>query len=103
MSDTSNLYLVPFLVMFSTVMLFALHGSSALKVFAIMSANYVLAKACGASKAGPVLTWVFNALVLFGNERYSGYRYGDFHPWLTAMVRSCFHPTDLADLTSPWT
>ena len=103
MSDTSNLYLVPFLVTFSSVMLFALHGSSALKVFAILSANYALAKACGASKAGPVLTWVFNALVLFGNDRYSGYRYGDIHPWLTAMVRSCVYPTDLADLTSPLT
>lgn len=99
-SETTHLFLVPFLVTFSTAMLFALHGSSALKVYLILTANYALAKACGGSKAGPVLTWVFNALVLFGNDRYSGYSYAGLHPWLAFMVR--LHPllTDPADLTS---
>ncbi len=82
-------------------MLFTLHGSSAVKVFAILTANYALAKACGGSKAGPVLTWVFNALVLFSNERYTGYRYADLHPWLATLVRPYLRSTDLADLTSP--
>ncbi|TFK87175.1 MBOAT-domain-containing protein [Polyporus arcularius HHB13444] len=84
-SDSNRLFIVPFLVTFSTVMLFTLHGSSAVKVFVILTANYALVKACGGSKAGPVLTWVFNALVLFSNERYTGYRYADLHPWLATL------------------
>ncbi|KAI0750047.1 MBOAT-domain-containing protein [Daedaleopsis nitida] len=84
-SDPTTVYLVPFLVAFSTIMLFALHGTSALKVFLILSANYAIAKATGASRAGPLLTWVFNALVLYGNERSSGYKFASLHPALSSM------------------
>ncbi|KAI0706413.1 MBOAT-domain-containing protein [Earliella scabrosa] len=84
-TDSNNLFLIPFLVGFSTIMLFALHGSSALKVFIILSGNYAIAKATGPSKAGPVLTWVFNALVLFGNEKNSGWHFASIHPALASL------------------
>ncbi|KAI1792160.1 MBOAT-domain-containing protein [Ganoderma leucocontextum] len=79
-SSASNLHRVPFLVVFSTAMLFGLHGASTLKVFAILTANYAIAKACKGSKAGPVLTWVFNGLVLYANDRNSGHKFEQLHP-----------------------
>ncbi|EDR04007.1 uncharacterized protein LACBIDRAFT_191382 [Laccaria bicolor S238N-H82] len=78
----NNLYLIPFNVGCSLVMILALHGTSALKVLAIVSANYGIAKMCRGSRAGPALTWMFNAAVLFLNERYGGYRFGDMIPGL---------------------
>lgn len=78
----NNLYLIPFNVGCSLVMILALHGTSALKVLAIVSANYGIAKTCRGSRAGPALTWMFNAAVLFLNERYGGYRFGDIIPGL---------------------
>ena len=68
-------------------MILVLHGTSALKVLAIVSANYAIAKACRGSRAGPALTWMFNAAVLFLNERYHGYRFGDILPGLEYLVR----------------
>ena len=98
-TDSNNLFLIPFLVGFSTIMLFALHGSSALKVFIILSGNYAIAKATGPSKAGPVLTWVFNALVLFGNEKNSGWHFASIHPALASLVRARVRMVRPADLT----
>ncbi|KAI0788249.1 MBOAT-domain-containing protein [Fomes fomentarius] len=85
LSDPNNVFLVPFLVGFSTIMLFALHGTSALKVYFIISCNYAIAKATGASRTGPLLTWTFNVLVLFGNEWNSGWHYASIHPTLASM------------------
>jgi hypothetical protein len=68
-------------------MILVLHGTSAVKVLALVSANYAITKACRGSKAGPALTWVFNAAVLFLNERYRGYRFGDVIPGLGYLVR----------------
>ena len=86
-TQIGNLYLIPFNVGCSVIMLLVLHGTSALKVLAILSANYAIAKACRGSKAGPALTWMFNAAVLFLNERYHGYRFGDIIPGLEYLVR----------------
>ncbi|KAI0696453.1 MBOAT, membrane-bound O-acyltransferase family-domain-containing protein [Cytidiella melzeri] len=77
-----RLHLIPFLLTFAVTMLVALHGSSAIKLAAILSLNYAIAKACRGSKSGPLLTWVFNGAVLFANEWYGGYRFGNIHPWL---------------------
>ena len=89
-TQIGNLYLIPFNVGCSVVMILALHGTSALKVLAIVSANYVIAKACRGSRAGLALTWMFNGAVLFLNERYHGYRFGDILPGLEYLVRSRF-------------
>jgi hypothetical protein len=45
-----DLYLVPFLISFSFLMLSVLRGTSVLKIAVIVSANYAIAKACGGSK-----------------------------------------------------
>ena len=89
-TQIGNLYLIPFNVGCSVVMILALHGTSALKVLAIVSANYGFAKACRGSRAGPALTWMFNGAVLFLNERYHGYRFGDILPGLEYLVRLSF-------------
>ncbi|KAH9902410.1 MBOAT-domain-containing protein [Cubamyces lactineus] len=85
LTDSTKLYQVPFLIAFSTIMLFALHGTSAVKVFFIISVNYAIAKSTGASRANPIITWVFNALVLFAIERHSGFRYASIHPILASL------------------
>ena len=87
LTDSTKLYQVPYLITFSSIMLFALHGTSALKVFFIISVNYAIAKSTGAAKANPIITWVFNALVLFAIERHSGFRYASIHPVLASLVR----------------
>ncbi|KAI0667916.1 MBOAT-domain-containing protein [Trametes maxima] len=82
LTDWTVLFQIPFFNTFSTIMLFILHGTSALKVFFIMSINYAMAKLCGGSRATPILTWVFNGLVLFAIERNSGFKYAALHPTL---------------------
>ncbi|KAI0763345.1 MBOAT-domain-containing protein [Trametes elegans] len=84
-SDTSNLFHVPFLVAFSTAMLFGLHGTSALKVLFILSINFAIAKSTAGSKATPALTWAFNGVVLFAIERNSGFDFSGFHPALASL------------------
>ncbi|KAJ7930114.1 glycerol transporter [Mycena leptocephala] len=76
-NSRDNMYLLPFNFGASIVMLVALHGTSALKIFAILTGNYLISKSCGGSKSGPICSWIFNAVVLFLNDRYSGYRFGD--------------------------
>jgi hypothetical protein len=83
---TTKLHLIPYLLVFSTAMLVGLHGTSILKIFAILILNYLIAKSCKGSKLGPLLTWVFNVAVLFANEKNSGYRFGMFHPALQSLV-----------------
>lgn len=81
----NDLHLVPFLFAFSLLMLAGLHGMSAVKVLVILTLNYVIAKSCRGSKLGPVLTWIFNAIVLFANERNEGYRFAAIHPSLDVL------------------
>lgn len=99
-SDNSNLFQVPFLVAFSIAMLFGLHGMSALKVLSILALNYAIAKVSAGHKATPVLTWVFNGLVLFAIDRNSGFSYSSLHPYLSGLVRLSFGFYCVADLTS---
>jgi hypothetical protein len=82
------MYLLPFNFGASIVMLVALHGTSALKIFAILTGNYLISKSCGGSKSGPICSWIFNTVVLFLNDRYSGYRFGDLVSSLAFLV--CF-------------
>jgi len=81
-----NLYLIPFLLAFSTLLLIGLHGTSILKILAIISVNYCIGKSTGQSKLSPILSWVFNVAVLFANEWYSGYRFSAIHPSLDMLL-----------------
>ncbi|KAJ7368674.1 MBOAT, membrane-bound O-acyltransferase family-domain-containing protein [Mycena albidolilacea] len=81
-TSPDNMYLLPFNLGASIVMLIALHGTSAVKILAILTGNYFISKGFGGSKAGPLCSWIFNVVVLFLNDRYSGYRFGDLAPSL---------------------
>jgi hypothetical protein len=80
-------YLIPFNLVASVLMLIALHGSSILKIIPILSVNFLIAKYCGASKLGPLSSWTFNVAILFLNDHYSGYSFGDLTPSLAHLVR----------------
>ncbi|KAH9930065.1 MBOAT-domain-containing protein [Fomitopsis serialis] len=80
--QTSRSYLIPYLFTFSLLMLAGLHGTSMFKILLIVSGNYAIAKLAKGSKLNPLLTWVFNAAVLFANEQNEGYRFGALHPSL---------------------
>jgi hypothetical protein len=88
-TPSDKLYLIPFYLMFSAIFLIGLHGTSIFKIVLILTANYWIAKASRGSRLGPLLTWVFNGLILFANEIYGGYRYASFHPSLEVLVRGC--------------
>lgn len=81
-----NLYHIPFSLAFSILMLIVLHGTSLIKIVIILSLNYVIAKLCRGSKLGPVLTWIFNAAILFLNETQDGYRFAHVHPSLQYLA-----------------
>ena len=81
-----RIYLIPSTRGFSILMLFGLHGASALKILIIISINYLISCYAGGSRIGPFFLWVFNALVLFANEAYSGYRFASLHSSLEFMV-----------------
>ncbi|EIW83800.1 MBOAT-domain-containing protein [Coniophora puteana RWD-64-598 SS2] len=81
----NNFYLIPLYHAFSALFLIGLHGTSIVKIFVILSANYYIAKKLGKSRAGPLVTWAFNVAVLFLNERYEGYRYASIHSSLETL------------------
>ncbi|KAJ7752835.1 MBOAT, membrane-bound O-acyltransferase family-domain-containing protein [Mycena maculata] len=80
-----NLYLLRFNCVASIVMLLALHGTSILKILPILTANYLISKTCGASKAGPICSWIFNVVVIFMNDWHSGYKFGNIMPSLAFL------------------
>ncbi|KAG2073070.1 MBOAT-domain-containing protein [Suillus decipiens] len=82
---SDKLYLIPFFLMFSALYLIGLHGTSIFKIAFILTANYWIAKAFGGSRKGPLVTWIFNVLILFANETYGGYRYASFHSSLEVL------------------
>ncbi|KAF2085396.1 putative glycerol:H+ symporter [Saccharata proteae CBS 121410] len=63
---------VSFDYVFALIFVFALHGSSALKVLLILYVNYKLATALPKDYV-PAATWIFNIGILFANELYRGY------------------------------
>lgn len=82
----NNLYLIPFNLVFSALLMFALHGTSIIKLLIILTINYGIAKTCRGRRVAPVLTWLFNGAILFANDRYAGYRFGDILPALEYLV-----------------
>ncbi|KAF9048876.1 MBOAT, membrane-bound O-acyltransferase family-domain-containing protein [Panaeolus papilionaceus] len=84
-SSEHTLYLMPFNMILSIIVLVALHGTSALKIALILTINFVIAKSCRESLLGPVLTWVFNGFVMFMNEIYRGYKFASISPVLAGL------------------
>lgn len=67
---------VRFDLVFAFCFLLVLHGSSSVKVFAILYTNFLLAKHLPRSVV-PWTTWIFNIAILFANELCHGYPYSD--------------------------
>ena len=68
---------ITFDLYFALVYIFALHGSSVLKIMVILSTNYAIAKQLKREHL-PVATWVFNTGIMFANELCKGYSYVAF-------------------------
>jgi len=69
-----------------------MHGTSVLKILFVLWANFGLSKRWAGRKYAVLGTWVFNVLVLVGNEWTGGWRYGErvglvsLHAFLLAAV-----------------
>lgn len=77
-----------FIVGFAILMLAVLHGISALKVLAILCANYYAAKArkpAALDRVWPLVVIVGNMMILFANEKLDGYHFKSLHPSLEAL------------------
>jgi len=71
-------------------MLMGLHGTSIIKIFFILAANFGIAKFGQGQKWVPLATWVFNGLVLFANEWNSGYKFATLHPSFEVLVSTTY-------------
>ncbi|KAG0290919.1 glycerol transporter [Linnemannia gamsii] len=78
-SPHQPLYRAYFFVAFSFIYIYFMHGNSLLKIGAIVSMNYAIAKLGGSSRLMPTATWIFNLGILFLNETYRGYNFTDIH------------------------
>ncbi|KAK7036422.1 glycerol transporter [Paramarasmius palmivorus] len=89
----NKLHLLPFNLVCSLLFLSGLHGTSLIKIIGILTVNFLIARVCRASKLSPILTWAFNGMILFMNDRYNGYRFGDILPSLEILdAFEGFHP-----------
>ena len=79
-------------------MLIGLHGASALKVLAILAANYWIGKTTAGTAVGPVVTWAFNLGILIVNELADGYKFAALHSSLAHLVRILMLSTICMDL-----
>lgn len=59
----------------SLLIVTALHGTSFFKILIITTSSYLIGRSTKGSIWNPVLTWLFNLIVLFANEYYSGYTF----------------------------
>ncbi|KAI6039919.1 MBOAT, membrane-bound O-acyltransferase family-domain-containing protein [Pisolithus marmoratus] len=80
-----KIHLVPYVIFFATLYLIGLHGTSTIKILTILTVNYYIGKGLRGSRIGPLITWIFNASILFANERNEGYRFSSLHPSLAAL------------------
>lgn len=85
-SPKQTLYRTYFFLTFSCIYLYFMYGNSLLKIGLIVGINYGVAKIGGGSRWMPLATWVFNLGILFLNEGYRGYNFGDLHDGLTWLV-----------------
>ncbi|KAI8882820.1 MBOAT-domain-containing protein [Backusella circina FSU 941] len=59
----------------SLLIVTALHGTSFIKILCITTTSYLIGQSTKGSVWNPVLTWIFNLIVLFANEYYTGYTF----------------------------
>ncbi|KAG6840338.1 hypothetical protein C0991_007339 [Blastosporella zonata] len=88
-----NTYLFRFKLVCSVLFLFGLHGTSLLKILIILAMNYAIARLCGGSKAGPLLTTGFKAHTPGGTSSSTSPCY-DSSPstWIIGSLRYIYIP-----------
>lgn len=74
---------ISFDLWFAIVFIIALHGTSAIKIFAVLFANYGIATSIPKSYV-PLATWIFNVGLLFANEYFDGYHFTNFITYFQA-------------------
>ncbi|KAI7903660.1 MBOAT, membrane-bound O-acyltransferase family-domain-containing protein [Cokeromyces recurvatus] len=74
-SDSSVRLKASFHVLTSLIILTALHGTSLIKIWIIITTSYLLGRLGHDTKWNPFLTWLFNLLILFLNEYFGGYSF----------------------------
>ncbi|KAK9450771.1 MBOAT, membrane-bound O-acyltransferase family-domain-containing protein [Limtongia smithiae] len=88
----ANRFSIPrttFDLVFACIFLTALHGFSVIKILVIYSISFLLAVKVTNRRLGLSLTWLYSILILFLNEWYEGYRYGNIHPILGVLDGYC--------------
>ncbi|OUM60319.1 hypothetical protein PIROE2DRAFT_13936, partial [Piromyces sp. E2] len=73
---TSVKYRKIYSLVFSSIFLGVLYGTSLIKILILLSINYFIAKRFGKTKLNPILTWILNISLLFLNDYYRGYKFG---------------------------
>ncbi|WVO15491.1 hypothetical protein L204_103149 [Cryptococcus depauperatus] len=79
---TVQLSRIAFITAFSAFMIILLHGTSSLKIVALLALNYYVSKSPLSPAMRKVWPWVIicgNVVLLFMNERADGYRFQDLH------------------------
>lgn len=69
--------LISFYVISSIIFCYVLHGAFIFFMFLFAAANYAIARTFLGSNVNIYVTWIFNLLVLYCNEVFSGYKFGD--------------------------
>ncbi|KAJ1026894.1 hypothetical protein NDA16_002188 [Ustilago loliicola] len=66
---------IPFLTVFTSIFVFALHGTNSIKLLVILVTNYALAKSLGGSRIAPAIAFAFNIGTLFAVHWNDGFEY----------------------------
>ncbi|KAF0433891.1 MBOAT-domain-containing protein [Gigaspora margarita] len=74
-----------FFLGFSIIFLYVMFGNNIIKILMILSTNYLIPKVFEGSIANPIITWIFNLGILFLNETYGNYKFGDLNENLSFL------------------
>ncbi|KAI8141260.1 glycerol uptake protein 1 [Fennellomyces sp. T-0311] len=70
------LHRIYFFFVAAIVVITTFHGTSMIKILAIISTSYWIGRTAGGTIWNPIGSWVFNLAILFLNEWYNGYTFG---------------------------
>ncbi|KAI9246875.1 MBOAT, membrane-bound O-acyltransferase family-domain-containing protein [Phascolomyces articulosus] len=70
------LHRIYFFFVASLSIITGLHGTSMLKILAIITTSYWIGRMAGGTMWNPIASWIFNLAILFLNEWYNGYKFG---------------------------
>lgn len=76
-----------FLLGFTAIFITALHGTNALKLLAVVSLNFAVARTLGGSRIAPVALWTLNVGALFAVHWNDGFKYAKMSDALAFLVR----------------